>query len=183
MIRAILESLMKSWGEHTTRAPLTRYERALIHALYLGPLATATYIAARLTLSDTPPRAQLGKIATLPLGLAAVTIVFLFWAASYRKAGLETWSMSHLFWISKAYISLAAWSIGGVLLLAIFMVIAAIISPKLAAAVIYGIPLVAIGVAGTFLFRIVSGYLLFLKEKPIGRKWRSRQESNLQPPA
>lgn len=170
---SIFKDLLKTWGRRTTQAELTRYEKALIHLFYLGPLATVFYIAARVILSS--PRSHISEIVSIPLLLAAGTVLFLFWAVFYRKDGLERWALSHLLWISKAYISLAAWCVIGSLFFAVFLIVAGIISAKIAAVLIYAIPLVALAVTAVFIFKIIIGYLSFLRQRPIGRGWQHSQ--------
>jgi hypothetical protein len=167
-IRALTESLLRSWGQRTVHAPPTRYEIALIHALYFAPLLWLGWsIASRILFAAEKTSGHgIGDILTVTGGLAAGTVAFLLWGVFYRKAALEGWALSHLLWIVKAYTSLALWSAFGALAFAVLLLFAAIAQP-LAALLIYGLPLIAIGIAGMFFLRLTTGYARFLKRQSV----------------
>ncbi|MCB9984654.1 MAG: hypothetical protein H6864_03075 [Micavibrio sp.] len=125
-----------------------------------------------------------GTILEVTGGLAALTVLFLIWAAQYRKKPMEMWAASHLVWISRSYLSLALFSGFAVLVFLVLLLFAAI-STTIAGALIYGIPVLAFLTLGMFVIRLIKGYINLIrgKEMILVKKWRSRQESNLQPPA
>ncbi|MCB1551953.1 MAG: hypothetical protein KDJ26_08155 [Alphaproteobacteria bacterium] len=189
MFRKFIEVLLVKMGERTEFTQPTVYEKVILHSFYLAPLLWVGLLMITISTSHGLPNEHsraigVGTILEVTGGLAALTVLFLIWAAQYRKKPMEMWAASHLVWISRSYLSLALFSGFAVLVFLVLLLFAAI-STTIAGALIYGIPVLAFLTLGMFVIRLIKGYINLIrgKEMILVKKWRSRQESNLQPPA
>jgi len=158
MYQKLIESLLTHMGEKTGQSPPTRYEVIIIHCFYLAPLLWAGALAwdafyAQTSLTDKPRAIGFGTILEVTGGLAALTVLFLIWAAKYRKKPIDMWAASHLVWISQSYLNLALFSALAVVAFGVLLLLGAI-STTIAAIAIYGLPILALLTVGLFLIRL-----------------------------
>lgn len=170
LIRFLIESGLKKLGEQTTSAPLTVIERVILHALYLIPVLIAIGISASRFMLPYPAITghgfTIGEIITTTVGIAAFTVLFSIWNIVYRKVKIEPWAVTHLIWVSHAYVSLALHTLIAGISFAVFIILAVIIN-QIAPILFYvGIAMVYL-VTILFLWRLAKGYYHLVQSKPI----------------
>ncbi len=174
MFQYIAEWAMAKAGERTESSAPTHYELAIIHFLYLLPLLHLLQAGLRyffpllLPVSEASvlPHVGMGNFIIVLGALVSLTVIFMIWTIQFRKVKIESWVISHLLWLFKAYSSLALFILLAILAYAVLILLVFVIKP-LAALLIFGIPLLALCIGGLFLYRIISGYFAFLKHKPV----------------
>jgi hypothetical protein len=155
----VIDAMRRSFAERAeTGEPPETWERAAVHALYLGSAIFCLAATAGLAGIGRPIRA--GTAGQLIL-VAATCLVFSFWGAFRRSPPWEGWFASHLLWLTVTYTVLGAALAAG-LLLALAVLILAILIPPVA--VLFRVlHLLAWLFTAWFGWRLVRGYPAFIQ--------------------
>lgn len=143
--------------------PLAPWERRLIHAAYLFGLVVVGRVAAGI-LKWMPPASVLIALQLLAAA-GGVMFVYLRWSARGRAGAPPAWFVTHVLWLMMSFLYTVAWAIGTAVFLFVAVVVVATFR-SLAALAVYGPILVAALIALWFIYRMVRGYLDYLREYP-----------------
>jgi hypothetical protein len=154
------------------RTQPTLAEILLVHALYLFGFAL---IAASI-LAFKGYRGPLVAAGTSTLMLAAfASMAYLYYAALIRSPPARIWFLSHLHWLGNAFTLLILFFLLGMLTI-FFVALFALAMPPVA----YLIYLLMLGWALMglwFCYRILRGYVAFLRHRPVGLfRWAAELE-------
>lgn len=170
--KTILDRLAQ---QAAVRTPPKLAEILLVHVLYLfGVLVIAAGILAYKGI-----RGPLAAATSSTLLLAAsVSIAYLYYAALVRSPPARIWFLSHLHWLGNAYTTLILSFLLGMLTIFFVALFALAFSPV--AYLIYAIMAGASLVGLWFSYRIVRGYVAFLRHRPVGLfRWAAELEDPL----
>lgn len=165
LIRALIEPLLRQYGQATVHSAPTTGERLFGHGVYLASLGVLASLGAGFVTQGGRP----GMILAIKLASLVTALVYLslIWSIRYRRVPPDTWFVSHLLWLCFSY----AFALGAALLAALGLAIGLLLVlaiPPVAVAVVYGPIIAAALVALWFGWRVLRGYAAYWRALPVG---------------